>query len=292
MILPSYGKVWNLGSPPIDGILDKPLSVFEKIDGSQLSVGIIEGELRARSRNQDISYDPPKMFAPSLDALKSLPLNPAYIYRGEALAKPKHNALAYERVPMHHFILWDIDLDHQGRRMEWEDVEIEAARLGLECVPCFCRSALLSFEDVQGFLRKRSILGGPIEGIVLKTAKRSIWFGEDGKELMGKYVSASFREKNKVAHDPGKGIIELLCEQYRSPARWAKAVQHRREAGELDLPDIGPLMREIKADLLEECRAEIADRLFKHFWPSIERASVRGFPQWFKEELAKGTFRG
>ena len=89
-------------------------------------------------------------------------------------------------------------------------------------------------------------------------------------------------------------MIERLKETYRSEQRWEKAIQHMRDAGTLtDSPkDIGPLLNEVRSDVKEEGEAEIADILFRAFWPQIERGLVRGLPEWYKQRLAEQQFGG
>jgi len=50
----SYPKVWNLGHPNIAMLFEEDVTVEEKIDGSQFSFGIFHGELKCRSRGQQL----------------------------------------------------------------------------------------------------------------------------------------------------------------------------------------------------------------------------------------------
>ena len=144
------------------------------------------------------------------------------------------------------------------------------------------------------YLQQNSFLGGQkIEGVVFKAYGR---FGTDKKTLMGKYVSEAFKEVHKQAwagqgHD---GILQKLIKEYRTPARWNKAVLHLAERGELqDAPqDIGPLLKEINEDVLRECRDDIKDELFKFFWKDITRGLTRGFPEYYKAKLAGIAWEG
>ena len=110
----SYPKIHNVGHPEIMDFFDDPVLIEEKIDGSQISFMLRhDGELFIKSKKQMIEIDcPEKMFQIAVDeilALKHL-LTPNFIYRGEYLKKPHHNALTYERVPAHHIILYDVEI--------------------------------------------------------------------------------------------------------------------------------------------------------------------------------------
>jgi hypothetical protein len=108
----SYPKINNVGHPEIATIFDDPVLVEEKIDGSQISFGVLDGELKIRSKNSDIHVeDTEKMFSQGVETILSIKdsLTPNWVYRGEYLKKPKHNALSYSRIPNKHIIIFDIE---------------------------------------------------------------------------------------------------------------------------------------------------------------------------------------
>ena len=90
----------------------------------------------------------------------------------------------------------------------------------------------------------------------------------------------------------GKDIIGRLIEEYRSEARWHKAVQHLEELGERenDPRDIGKLVREVCKDVHTECQDEIKEKLFKWAWKQVQNGLTRGLPEWYKELLLKTQF--
>jgi len=53
MRLNSYPKVYNLGHAAIVHLFDEPVTVEEKVDGSQFSFALIDGELSARSKGKE-----------------------------------------------------------------------------------------------------------------------------------------------------------------------------------------------------------------------------------------------
>ena len=54
--------------------------------------------------------------------------------------------------------------------------------------------------------------------------------------------------------------------------------------------DIGMLIKAIPEDILKEEGEAIKDALFAHFWQFIRRGVTRGFPEYYKEMLAKSAF--
>lgn len=298
----SYPKVYNLGHPALEGLLDGEVVVEEKVDGSQLSARVCpeSGCLQVRSKNAVIDSDgPPALFDRGVETLRRLHaagmLESSATHRFEYLRKPKHNALAYDRVPLGHLALLDVDRgteDYFGR----DDKAYAARQLGLEVVPVLFKGHLSDFSTLEAMLERDSFLGGTkIEGVVIKNYAR---FGRDGKALMGKHVSERFREIHgkewKKANPQGKDVLEGLVERYKTEGRWAKAVHHLFDDGALEHSprDIGPLMREVVRDVEEECGEEIRDILFKWAWRTVGRRLAHGLPEWYKERLAKAQFKG
>lgn len=306
----SYPSIFTLGHSAVADLLDGPVCVEEKVDGSQFSFGVFEEVIpgadelgyqlvvKVRSKGAVLHPDAPEpMFAEAVATVKRLApmLTPGWTYRGEYLKKPRHNGLAYDRIPAQHIILFDINTGHE-LYLSQEDKRAEAARLGLETVPLLHVGVVPDIAAFRAFLDQTSILGGQlIEGVVVKPLGYDK-FGKDKKVLLGKFVSEAFKEVQAKAwklDNPGRAdILDGLIATYTSQARWQKALQHLRERGQIeDSPrDIGKLMVEVPTDIEKECRDEIADALFRWAWPQVRRAVVRGMPDWYKNELLKRQF--
>lgn len=296
--IPSYPKIYNLGHRYISELFLDEVVIQEKVDGSQFSFARIGGELYCRSKGATLNIDAPaSLFAEAVaTARECFRLIPeGTVFRGECLKKPKHNTLAYDRTPRRNVVLFDVDAG--GENYSTPEVVSEwAARLDLECIPTFAVRRLDSVDDVLALMETVSFLGGQkIEGLVFKNYGR---FGVDGKALMGKYVSERFKEVHrkdwKVREPAGKDVKALLTEQYRSEARWDKAVQHLRDRGELtNTPrDIGPLLKEIQSDIEAECADEIKETLWRWARKDILRSAGYGAPEWYKQRLAAQQFEG
>lgn len=293
MLLPSYPKIYNLGHPWISTLFQEEVTVEEKVDGSQFSFGVIAGELVCRSKGVQLDLDNvDKLFAPAVHTARTIQplLRNGWVYRGEALAKPKHNTLAYDRVPQGNIALYDVMRAHEAY-VSRAELEGEAFVLGLEVVPLVFQGMFSG--DPEQLIDRVSFLGGAkIEGIVFKSRTQ---FGRDGKPMLGKYVRPDFRElndKNWKLTNPGPtDIRQALAAKYCTKARWHKAVQHLAERGELqNAPqDIGNLMKEVHADLDGECKQEIMEDLWNWASKEFKRAACKGLPEWYKLELAKAS---
>ncbi len=296
----SYPKLYAMGHRAIAEILLDDVLVQEKVDGSQFSFGKFIGDneidVRVRSKGATFPVDAPeKMFTKAVDTVLSIShlLRPGWTYRGEYLAKPKHNTLAYDRAPKGYIALFDINIGEEDYA-DYNTVAAEAERLGLDVVPTFFRGRIETLDQFRALLDRESFLGGQkIEGVVVKNYHR---FGPDKKVLMGKFVSEAFKEAHtgewKEANPGKQDIVEKLISGLATPARWAKSVQHLRERGALtDSPrDIGALIKEAQSDILAECRDEISEALLGWALPHVLRGSIRGLPEWYKEQLLKRQF--
>lgn len=292
--LHSYPSVYQIGHKAIQDIFKSPVLIEEKCDGSQFSWGLLDGELVCRSKGKQLLLDAPeKMFTKAVEAVRNMHLTPNWVYRGEFLSTPKHNTLAYSRIPVNHLILFDINTGLE-EYMTWEAKAEEAHRLGIEVVPMMYQGVVENFDMFQSFIERESVLGGcKVEGVVVKNYTL---FTQEKKVAMGKYVSEAFKEVHqkdwKQRNPTGRDFIETLIAEYATDARFQKAVQHLRESGLLEgsAKDIGLLIKEVPADILKECEQDIKEKLFKHFWSQISRGITRTVPEWYKQELARGSF--
>ncbi len=295
----SYPKIYAVGHRAVEDLLKGDVIVEEKIDGSQFSFGVgSEGVLHIRSKNKQMVVEAPdKMFQRAVDTVELIKykLTLGWTYRAEFLQKPKHNALAYNRIPNGHLIIFDINTGYESY-LSPQDKAKMTKLIGLECVPVIFEGRIESVDQLLGFMSRESVLGGQkIEGVVIKPAKYD-QFGTDKKVLLAKYVSEAYKEVHRAEwkkSNPSKNdIVDSLISAHRTPARWNKAVLHLRERGECedDPRDIGKLIKEIQADTINECEQEMKDFLWRWAKPKIQRGIIRGFPEYYKESLARKAF--
>lgn len=297
----SYPKVWPLRHPNVAEIMNRNVLVEEKVDGSQFSFGVKDGKLACRSKGQEVNLESAdKLFAPAVNTAKELfgagKLHEGYTYRCETLAKPKHNTIAYGRVPTGNIVLFDVDTGFNAM-LDRDDKEAVAAELGIEVVPVLHRGPIASLDVLRDLMNRVSFLGtAVIEGVVIKDYAR--FLPESGHFMCAKIVSEDFkathaktwREGNPTPSD----IRDFIADKCRSDLQWNKAVQHLAEQGLLrNAPeDIGRLIEECKKDTLEEQKAIILDELWKWAAPHVARKCVSGLPEWYKTLLAKKAFGG
>ena len=172
--------------------------------------------------------------------------------------------------------------------------EIIAQQLKLEVAPLLFRGKISNHDQIKEFMNRKSVLGGKdnIEGIVIKNYDQK---DRNGDPLMAKVVCDSFKEKMQRKPKEGrKDIFEEIMTNYRTEARWHKAIQHLKENGVLtdSMKDIGPLIKEIHLDVLADSEDEIKDFVFKWAWKRIGGDLIKGFPEFYKNYLAEKNFNG
>ncbi len=280
----SHPKIYTLGDGQLSLLLTGPVTIEEKIDGSQFSFGVYAGELKVKSKEQNVDPTAPNgMFKLATETAVALApnLTDGWMYRAEAVTKLKHNKLKYDRIPTGGFIVFDIS-PADGQYLCWEDKKAECDRLGIECVPLLFSGVN---PDVHPLMGSTSILGGKIEGVVIKNYARQ---NRDGKCLMGKLVSQDFRESReiRIVRQVPEVIPEIISALKTIP-RWEKAVQHLRDSGKLahSASDIGPIVKEAQRDIADECRDQIANALLEWAMPQIQKGCVDGLALWYKDQL-------
>lgn len=299
MNCPSYPSIFSISHKASKPLFDGKTEVLveEKVDGSQFTFGIRDGELRMRSKGAEVhEHAPEALFSKAVTAVQSLKplLKEGWLYRGEYLRAPKHSTLVYNRTPNNHIMIFDIETD-AGEHLNPEAKKQEAARLGLETVPMFYAGVLTSPDALRQYLDTESVLGGQkIEGVVVKPAAYDV-YGKDKKVLLAKFVSEAFKEVHQAVwtkdNKPagGRDVTTAIGSQYCTAARWQKAVMRLKEQGVLvgTHGDIGLLIKSVIQDIQKEEEEAIKQKLFDWAWPQIRRMATAGLPEWYKEELIK-----
>lgn len=298
-MIPGYPKIFAIGTSYIKDIFNEPVEITEKIDGSQFAFGRINGDVVMRSKN-NILYpeSADKMFWPAMKYVNSivdrLPNN--VVFYAEYLRRPKHNAIQYDRIPKNNLALFGVhelgyDIFLLPELTAYDEI------LEIDIAPILHEGHINSIEDIKSMLDRESYLGGAkIEGVVVKNYHRQWILGDRPMPLMaGKLVSEEFKEVNKHVWDEqkSKNKIERFMDSFRTEARWNKAVQHARDYGMLsdDPKDIGTLIRLVHEDIAIEEEQEIKNFLWRELKGDIFRKSTKGFPEWYKEQLAEMSLR-
>lgn len=293
----AYPKILHIGDKQIDDLFDYEVEVTEKLDGSQLGFGKIDGELVIRSKGKEIDQDnPEKMFTEGVEYVKSISdrLPDNMMFYAEYLQQPRHSTLAYDSIPTNHIALFGALSTDNHEMYNHDTLKTWADYMNIDTVPVIYEGKTNPEEAIE-MVKGDSYLGGQQrEGVVVKRYEDWMFLGKILIPVKaGKYVTEKFKEvhtRDWKKLNTKKGQLEDIKHKYCTEARWNKAIQHLREKGELEGSprDIGPLIKEIQHDLSEEERENIKEDLWKLFSGDILRKSAVGFPEWYKEKLAKG----
>ena len=164
-----YGSIPRYGKQGTRDILGTEVVVMEKLDGANASFGIIDGELKMFSRNQELNehntlrgfYDWVKQ------NIKPGSVFVNTIYFGEWLVP---HTVQYKKEAQCEFYLFDIYDVKTDTYLDW-NITVQAAKhLGLRTPEVFFRGNLHSMTDVDQYLGQSNLTEIPNtgEGIVVK----------------------------------------------------------------------------------------------------------------------------
>lgn len=298
----NFAKIFTLGQIYCQDIFKEEVEITEKIDGSQFRFFINkDGNLSTFSKHSEIyKGNEDKLFKPVMEYVWSIKyrLKEGHVYYGETLCQPKHNTIAYARIPKNNFILFGVATHNGTHYMSHDQMCRVAEELEVDVIPILFKGIINNeqvLEFISKFMNQESYLGGANnEGIVIRNLFRTqIVGGYTAPILMAKYVAEEFKEVHKSnTHFQSKGDkIYLKLLEYRTEARWLKSIQHLREDGKLENSprDIGMLLKEINLDIISECKEEICEFLWKTYKEDM-RVFTYGFPEFYKQYLAKEMF--
>ena len=296
-----FPKILHIGDKQIESLFNDTVEITEKVDGSQIGVGKVDGRLFVRSKGRELDLDnPDQMFINAVEYIKTIEdrIPDNMTFYGEYLKKPKHNTLAYDRIPRNHIALFGVYNYATKEFYGYDEIQRWADTLGVDAIPLIKRGES-SPQEVLDLVKERvSYLGGQnIEGVVVKAYKPWMFLGQIPLSVMsGKYVTEAFKEvhtKTWKDENTNKGQLEVLKSQYKSEARWNKAIQHLRDNGTLTgtVKDIGNLIKEVRQDVIEEEKEAIKASLWSIYREKFLRAATEGLPQYYKDKIMMGDLQ-
>jgi len=291
-----FPKIIHIGDKQIQDLFDDTVEITEKVDGSQFGFGKVNGELFCRSKGREIDMDnPDRMFISGVEYVKTIQdrIPDDFTFYGEYLQKPKHNSLAYDKIPHNHIALFAVNDNGKDKKfLDYDAIKHWAEVLDIDAVPLLYQGKSGPEAVLEMVKNKVSYLGGQnIEGVVVKAYKPWLFMNQIPLNVMaGKYVTEDFKEvhnKSWKAEHTNKGQLEVAISNYKSEARWNKAIQHLRDAGNLTgTPrDIGALIKEVHKDIAEEEKESIKAALWSIYNDKFMKAATEGFAQWYKEKI-------
>jgi len=291
-----YTDVTRLGHKSTAGVLTVGdyIVIQEKIDGANASFTITDGELKAFSRNTELSEDNRLggfydfVFEREDDFKANL--IPDYIYFGEWLNQHK---ITYEG-NMKKFFLFDIYSKSQEKYLDISIVNCEANRLGLNLAPVFYVGKYESFEQLQEYIGKTMLNGklGDVEtgeGIVVKNVD---YVDRFGNQMYVKLVTDAFREvqKQKQAKNPTEYMSTpeyILAESVATYPRVEKIIYKLRDENvigeEIEPKQFGLIFKECNLRTWEDVLKEESDSIT----PEMDAEKLRKYTSNLATKHAK-----
>lgn len=277
-----YGKVHRLGSKEHAGFdEDAEIIVQEKMDGSQFSFWVEDGQLVCCSRTSRLDINEPgAMFAKAVAtarlAHRNGLLEGGEVFYGEAFQRRRHNVLEYGVEPLGGLVLFEVS-------RSTKTIEEHAKEMGCTPVKELYRGPLLPKDELRAMATGISpTLGGRREGVVVKQLAPTY--------SRCKIVSPEFAEVKVVKSTKSDNPVADIGRAFAQPARYQKALQRLTEQGRITGTerDIGALIGEVRRDMFEEEKDAIAGALFALFSKDVGRAAVANVADWYKGVLDAG----
>lgn len=307
-----YGSIPNILKLPGTFVATDEMFLQEKLDGSQFRFAVMpkreqldadlnDTELRCWSRGGRLdlhSHD--KLFGPAIETVKRLyvddKLQPGLTYCAEALASKRHNIVDYKRPPRGGLVLFDVfDVEPglDGAYLLPERVEEIGHDLDLEVAPYVKRIAVGETVEAAKLIEEAkqaaSMLGGPVEGFVLKAASMLDKFGGLWR---AKVINPSFSETKRLPKNDEGGVIAKLRgigASVATPMRWSKVVQRLAADGVLgySTKDIGPVIKAVVEDVEKEEVEAVKAHLYGAFRKEVLKGSTAGLADWYQGFLGQ-----
>ena len=298
-MIPGYPKVYRADTVDANPFYeyDGRVVIQEKLDGSQFSFSMgADSSVSYRSKRKAFNKDNANdLFQPAVSWIeqnKSL-LDVGTVYRGEALARPRHNHLTYKNPPAEGFVLFGTDGDRGFNvRLPFVDTYYSGFPEG--------NTKAERYEWLESFLGRESMLGGcRAEGVVVKSldSENPMRHEKSGDELFVKLVRPDFQESNKIGKNmkvkfDQDDILAQIGGSFATDARFMKAVSRLEEEGELSFTnsDIGKLLKELNLDFEEENAEQCKQLLWNWGRKAILRNSNHEFAKWYQSYLKERMF--
>jgi len=298
-----YPKIHALGYRGTEDLSSSVVFVSEKLDGSNVSIHRTIDGLRLASRTRWIDSESKQFGAFLLWVAEHkqhlmMGLRPGEAVWGEFCNN--HNVLQYSNKSP--FVMFDFSEHIPTIYPEAGSCEVYSFKAptkwgpiledrGLSFIPQVQWKYFNNLVEVNDFLaelnKAGSMLGGPVEGIVIKNYDRLSSYGQP---LFVKIVNQEFKEDFRKIYAVGDSLEESLCQIVFPEARFRKGVQRLKENGDHTgtVKDIGKILQIIQQDVAEESMDTIKEFLFQKYWPNAKKLLSHKIVHRYKQEIGLG----
>lgn len=245
------------------------ITITEKCDGANASIGFEDGELSCFSRKQKLSpentlrgfYTLVQTF--DVEKYREV-LGDRYIIFGEWLVSHTIKYPATRLSKFYVFDVWDTEVEQY---VPWSVTKDFAAKLGLTTVPLFYDGPFVSWEHVQSFVGKTKMEASPVgEGLVIKSQDRLDNKSSNTPPYV-KIVAAKFSEVHQskphevdpeklAAKQAAEALATTIVTERRVQKLLEKAVDEGRLRADWDEKDLGTIAKFLCKDVYADCIKE------------------------------------
>ena len=245
------------------------ITITEKIDGANASIGFEDGELSCFSRKQKLSpentlrgfYTLVQTF--DVEKFREV-LGDRYVIFGEWLVSHTIKYPATRLSKFYVFDVWDTEVEQY---VPWSVTKDFAAKLGLTTVPLFYDGPFVSWEHVQSFVGKTEMDAEPTgEGVVIKSQDRLDNKSSNTPSYV-KIVAAKFSEVHQskphevdpeklAAKQAAEALAATIITERRIQKLIEKAVDEGRLRADWDEKDLGTIAKFLGKDVYADCVKE------------------------------------
>jgi len=212
-----YQHVERFGTAQVRGIEDGECYVFPKIDGTNASVWVDDGEIQAGSRKRHLTVEEDNAgfcaWAKQQDSLKKFfEMFPELRLYGEWLVP--HTLKTYSDSAWRQFYVFDVQLVGSDRHIHYEDYKRKLDAFGIEYIPPICMIKNPTLDTLTEQLEKNHYLikdgDGIGEGVVVK---RYDFTNSRGRQIWAKIVNNELKFKHTKVFKVGEIKEKKLTEE-------------------------------------------------------------------------------
>jgi len=274
-----YPHIERLGNDEVTDILEGTCFIFPKIDGTNASVWQEDGQIKAGSRNRELTEDVDNagFYTWLLSSIQAKPIinylekYPGRTLYGEWLVP--HSLTTYRDSAWRHFYVFDVFDRDSGQFIPYLGYCNELSDFGIDYIPLMETVEFPTEDHLIGLLEKNTFLiedgKGPGEGIVIK---RYDFVNHFGRTTWAKVVRNEFKEKNAQAFGAPTvsmlgGIEVELAETYVTEGRVQKTFDKMTDDVPWSSRRIPELFNRVWHDVVTE---ETWDIVKAHKLPTID----------------------
>lgn len=274
-MLVKYTHLERFGTDEVDGINIGDCYVFPKLDGTNASIWLEDGQMQCGSRNRQLTLDEDNagfmLWANQQQNLKDmLKANPSLRFYGEWLVP--HSLKTYREDAWRKFYIFDVT-DAEGKYLHYDEYSVICKQFGADYIPCVLKVKNPTYEVLVNETEKNHFLinenSGVGEGIVIKQYG---WTNRFGRNAFAKLVTNTFKDKH-ILEMGGSAIVikiveDAIADEFVTEHLVDKIIAKiRNEKGLFSARAIPQLLGMAFHDLVQE---ELWEAIKKHKNPKID----------------------